>query len=312
MNETIFNVFKNLFGNNLAQEITEFMSGMIDALNNLINGQIGVWMSIFSVIAGSLLIIYFFMNMLSDVSREMFTLEKLILYFIRLFLAFMILIYLKDIILSLMNLCYMIYKYVASTLSNTTTDGITFFGVSMDKVNTIEYTNEIKTNMDAAIPFSLAKIMDNLSIIIISLITNLLQLLLKTVAYFFCIGNCINLVVRIIFAPLAVVQCFDPIQHNKGIDYIKKIIAGAMSFAIVVVILYAASQFQNSFMVQIVRDMRTTLDAGNGVLNIDGDAIQKILSTGTAVFAKLLVCQFAAIGALISANKIGNDIVGTH
>lgn len=156
MNETIFNVFKNLFGNNLAQEITEFMSGMIDALNNLINGQIGVWMSIFSVIAGSLLIIYFFMNMLSDVSREMFTLEKLILYFIRLFLAFMILIYLKDIILSLMNLCYMIYKYVASTLSNTTTDGITFFGVSMDKVNTIEYTNEIKTNMDAAIPFSLA------------------------------------------------------------------------------------------------------------------------------------------------------------
>ena len=212
----------------------------------------------------------------------------------------------------MMNLCYMIYKYVASTLSNTTTDGITFFGVSMDKVNTIEYTNEIKTNMDAAIPFSLAKIMDNLSIIIISLITNLLQLLLKTVAYFFCIGNCINLVVRIIFAPLAVVQCFDPIQHNKGIDYIKKIIAGAMSFAIVVVILYAASQFQNSFMVQIVRDMRTTLDAGNGVLNIDGDAIQKILSTGTAVFAKLLVCQFAAIGALISANKIGNDIVGTH
>lgn len=120
------------------------------------------------------------------------------------------------------------------------------------------------------------------------------------------------MVVRIIFAPLAVVQCFDPIQHNKGIDYIKKIIAGAMSFAIVVVILYAASQFQNSFMVQIVRDMRTTLDAGNGVLNIDGDAIQKILSTGTAVFAKLLVCQFAAIGALISANKIGNDIVGTH
>ena len=122
MNETIFNVFKDLLGNNLAREITDFMSGMIEALNNLINGQIGVWMSIFSVIAGSLLIIYFFMNMLSDVSREMFTLEKLILYFIRLFLAFMILIYLKDIILSLMNLCYAIYKYVASTLSNNTKD----------------------------------------------------------------------------------------------------------------------------------------------------------------------------------------------
>lgn len=310
MNKSTFNLFKDLFSNSLAADLAEFMSGIISSLNTLVTGQVGVWINIFIVIAASLLIIYFFMNLASDVSREMLSLEKLILYFIRLFLGFVILLYLKDIILSIMNLCYAVYNYVAGQLKYTDMTGVTFFGVNLSQIDTLEYTGEIKTSMDAAFPFGLSKIFEMMSTMVMSLILMLATKVIQIAAYFTCISSSIIMVVRIIFAPLAVVQCFDPLQHNKGIDYLKKILATGLSFSIIVGVLYAASSFQSTFMLQIITDLKGS--SGSGTINIDGDTIRLIMDSSGSVLAKLIVCQFAGIGGLLSANKIANDVVGTH
>ena len=300
MQEMIFNFFKDLLSNSLATDIANFMGKVLDSLKDILNANISSWLAIFSVIAASLLIIYFFMNVASDVSREMLSLDKLILYFIRMFLAFMILIYLKDILIQLTNLCYNIYKYVGSKLSATGNMGVTFFGKPVSNIGSVTYQAH-KAEMDTAFDFALSKIAGYLHIMLLSFICWLISFVLRIVAYFICISNALALIARIIFAPLAVVQCFDPLQHNKGIDYIKKMVSTLLSFAIIVGILYAASLFQGNLFASLV-----------GTQDVNAQTMHDMISKGGSTFAIILVCQFAGIGGLLGANKIANDVVGTH
>ena len=122
----------------------------------------------------------------------------------------------------------------------------------------------------------------------------------RIAAYFLAIGNAIMLIARTAFCPLGIVQLFDDGQRSSGIRYLKKLVAEALTFAVIVGILYGASLLQAKLMDYVLGD---TL---NGVISVA--AIPDIFEIGH--LAGIIIIQLAAVGGMFKAGQLANEIVG--
>ena len=136
MQEFVYNQFATIFGSGLIEKTSDFINMVVGALNTLFplngTGIMNTACTLFSGLAGSLLIIYYFMDMYSLAAKDLVSLEKLAVSFIKLILCFMLVLYAKEITVNVFNLCGNMYHMVAEETIN---KEITTSDTSSDKNN---------------------------------------------------------------------------------------------------------------------------------------------------------------------------------
>ena len=129
MAKMIYDTLKLLMSGSVTNDVANFIKSVINALQTLMSDdQVAVLLGVFTGIAGSLMTIYLFMDLLDKASKDMVTLEKLITTFIKWFVAMVILIYLQDLLVAMFKVAMGMYSMLAnSSVKSTQQMGIQYF-----------------------------------------------------------------------------------------------------------------------------------------------------------------------------------------
>lgn len=307
MAETIYKALSLLFDGGLADKMSEWMTTLFTAIINLLDSSGGLFsaaMTVFSAIACSLLVLYFFMDLVNQANRDMFSFEKLIVSFVKLLTGFVILLVLQDIVVGLAKIGYSLYNEMLSgslkdSFTSGSSAGITFtFGDYSDSVfpdwATVEtaFTDNYK---------GFTKLISNIGLFIECSLLNIIGFIAKFAGYFICTSNAILILGRAVFAPIAVVQCFEDGTRSAGIRYLKSFAAECITMACILILIYAATSLTNGLLAN------SLTESGIGT-TITFDNLGKVVSLSNA--AQLLVPQLAAIGGMAGAGKLAHDILG--
>ena len=129
MGSTIYNALSVLFDTSLIENVKDFIATVMNGLISVFtNANATQYFTMFTAIAGSLMIIFFFIDITDSAAKDMITMEILILSFIKLLIGFSIMIFLPDLLNGLFTIVNEIYNMLCD-LNNSQIDfGITFFG----------------------------------------------------------------------------------------------------------------------------------------------------------------------------------------
>lgn len=304
MAKMIYDTLKLLMSGSVTNDVANFIKSVINALQTLMSDdQVAVLLGVFTGIAGSLMTIYLFMDLLDKASKDMVTLEKLITTFIKWFVAMVILIYLQDLLVAMFKVAMGMYSMLAnSSVKSTQQMGIQYFpGVNPDPSKWPAY-NVVKESFEGAgYKNSASAVAKKISVFIGALIPMAAMYIGKIAAFLMAAGNAVIVVVRTIFAPVGIVQMFDEGQRSAGVRYLKKFFSEALTFAVILGILFAASKLQSALMLNILSGKPF-----EGKLTVDN--MDSVLGIKHCV--PIIVIQLAATGGIFKANQIANDIVG--
>lgn len=305
MDTFVYNTLLMIFGGGMIVDISDFLGQVITALQTLFANNVSTLVTTFSVIAGSLMIIFLYIDLTSNATKELLTLERLVLTFIKFFVAMVILIYLPEILDTLFNLAKGIYDMACDKFTYDNIDyGIRFFPNDGNS-NPSQFPDfeTIKDALkDAGYSNKVTAVIKHISEFIPLLLVNLVFFVAKAAAYLITVSNAIMVIVRAVLAPLGIVQLFDDGQRSNGIRYLKKFVGEALTFAAIVGILYAASLLQGQLIASVVADSL------GGELSVDN--IADVLNLSTLV--PIVIIQLSAAGAIMKATQLSNDIVGAH
>lgn len=298
----VYNGLQVVFGGGLADKVTNWMTTLFDALLALVNNNImATSMSIFSVLACSFLLLYYYMDMASQASRDMMTLEKFVTGFIKLLVAFTILACAKDLMDSIISFGKAFYEVMASgqlktALISSASGGLQFNFDGGGAVDTFPEYSAVQTAFEDKFS-GFGNFFDNLGTIAMLILPSVFMFIAQLVGYFVCTSNALNLLVRCLFSPLAIVQCFEDGTKSAGIRYLKATLAEAITMGVMVIILYASSALTTSLLSE-------SYDTIGHVLTLDN--LDQILTFSE--LCKLILPDLAAIGAMIGAGKITREI----
>lgn len=355
MQEFVYDEFTSIFGSGLIERTASFMDKVVSALNSLFplsgTGVMNTACAMLSAIAGSLIIIFYFMDMYSQVSRDLLSLDILVKSFIKLLLCFMLVLYCKEITVNLFNVCGNVYGMVKENTiagTNDATKGvpIKFWGMTtlpdydkeLKRPIKVKYTEtttdysdlnygagevQQKTETKTAEAKTMRDVFENrsyglfganvkgslkaVSKAMILFIPWLVSYISALLAYLVCISNAIFLIAYAFYMPIALAQCFDDGQRSTGIIYLKKFIAQGLTFAVIIIILWAVQKLQGALLPQLIN-----FGQGAGkTVNINNDNFFKVIKNVPALLS-IVVTQFAAVGAMLKASQIARDMIGAR
>ena len=295
MSKLIFNALSAIFDGSMATKVFAFIESVMMALTAVFtSGEVMRGFTVLQAVAGSLLIIFFFVELTDNASKDMITLERLVLAFIKLILGMCLLMFLKEIIAGLFAFVYGIYHKIAN--------GITFWGQSTFP-ESFDVLSEADQNFEGLDKNPLKAIMGSIGLLVNSLVLWLASWIALGVSYFVAISNAISLIARATFSPIAVAQCFNDGQKSNAIRYLKKFAADGLTMAVIIGILYAASTLQGHLV--------STIMAGESITSIDSSTAIKVMEN-LKVMLSIFAINFGAIGAILKAPSLAQDIVGAH
>ena len=440
MAKTYYELIKQFFSSSLVQEVYDKLTGILNALDVIMSKeQMQYWLNMFLGFAGSLVVIFWAMDLYDKASRDTINLERFILALSKVVLAIAILVLLPDILMYSFKICSTTYKYIASYTIQEGTNTLTVFGVTPNGIkikeeqktdkkeeketfkierdhiyylhskdvngqktdfyyynfadwqkatNNLGLTeadldvsekvrgenlegidqtyviggpggNEEETTTTAAVKrlvydqngnevsdselpadnifdeegfpdyeyckvnetgntsghngesiqdaleseygtgviTALAKGELNMGAFIIVIIYWLVEKATTLIALAIAISNALSLIIRTIFAPLAVAQVFEDGSRSSGIRYIKKYIATGFMFAIIAAVLYA---------VAILTDATTQTIIGTDCITIENT--EKVIENSFL----FLVYRITAIIGMIGGAKMANEVVGAQ
>ena len=306
MDTIIFNALKYLFDNSLIGDVKEWMGIIMNGLTTIFQDQnVVTYFSIFSAAGASLMIIFFFIDMMDSASKDMITFERLVLAFVKLLLGFCIIFYLPELLQGLFSLISFIYEALSNIAADKVDFGLKYFGQTTFP-DSIEALEEITGKKVTFIEDGSLKdiLLGNFGAFFTFILLFLTTFVSKFVVFMITITNAIAIVVRAIFAPLAVAQCFEDGQRSNAIKYLKKFAADGLAFAIIVGILYAASILQGNIVSSVLAGIGETQE-------ITTENAMLILGN-MKVVASIIVISISAVGATFKSGSIAQDIVGAH
>lgn len=293
-------------GGSAKSYLSEWMTTVLEALliafqGNLLSGAL----DIFAAIACSLLIIYFFMDLSSQASRDMFSFEKLIVAFIKFFVAFAVLLCLKEIMTGILSVGYKLFQMLetqAITLDGSETFEPTFMfdtSITVTRENLYvgsETYNKLKPIFEEQYS-GFDSISGNIGLFVSAIILDLASKILKLVGYFLVTSCALQIIIKGFISPIAVVQMFEDGTRSVGARHIKSFAAECITMAMMILILTASEALVNLF-----------YTLGDPLPNITFDSLGEIVSGNALV--KTLLPQLAAIGGLMGAGRLSKEIVG--
>ena len=304
MAQFVLDTLELLFAGRLIDDVADFLSDVMTAMTSIFTlSAIGGMINVFIAIAGSLMTLFLFVDVMDKATKDMITLERLILIFVKYFIAMLILIYLKEIISTLFNLASGIYELAKDNwLGHGSAYGLEYFPDDGNPDPSVwpDYDSVKDALIDAGYGDGKLSMLANLGETIFCFLTLAITFIARLAAYFIAVGNAIMLIARTAFSPLGVVQLFDEGQRSSGIRYLKKLMAEALTFAAIIGILYAASLLQSNLLEAILGDVL------NGAVSVA--IIEQIFTPGN--LACIIIIQLAAVGGMFKAGQLANEIVG--
>lgn len=316
MQKMVYNIAKMLFNGSFVDEISGFLSAVFDALGKMLDKTfMATVLNSFAAIAVSLLILYFFMDLVSQASKDMFSMEKLIISFIKLFVAMAVLICLPELISGLVNIGKALYMWASSndsgSLRDTLFNGKGNFQFKLGTGGNAKVTDKFpsfKQIEDAGLwEFELSKILDMFNLFLITILVSIVNFVIKLAAYFLAVTNALAIIGRAIFSPLAVVQLFEDGTRSAGIRYLKIFAAECMQMATMVVILYASSKL-TGYMMSTMYDSSGFIEVSGDKTIVDLTRFEDNITFGN--LPTMILPQFAAIGGMMGVSKITRDVIG--
>ena len=330
-----------LTNNNLSHDITRYLGRIMNALQTFFNsGGVNAVLGILSGLGASLVILFFYMDLTEKAERELFSLQMLILAFIKLLVAVCLIVYLPEIISGLFGLCQKIYDIIIAPSSsgliqnpfiNSINGSVHFKMFGEDLGNSFPVTgnkyNTIIKNMEKAFGHGPMAYVDNFPLFALALCTFLLDKIACIPAYIVAVSNAIILVLRTTFAPIAVAQCFEDGTRSAGIRYLKKLAATALTFAAIAGVAYAGGALQAAVIDNVLNeeidvevtqmyvpssfqsymgDVRTVKMV---TYNLDKESIENVFMSPSIALC-IIAIKIGVIGAVLKASRLAEDIVG--
>ena len=110
----VYDIAKYIFDASLVQDVSKFMNNVYTALTDILNAEfVQTIVNAMAGVAVSFLLVYFLISMAAEASKSMFTLEKFVVMFIKLFLGVVILLYLPDLISGMVNVGKAMFEWLA-------------------------------------------------------------------------------------------------------------------------------------------------------------------------------------------------------
>ena len=299
----------------LSKWMTTVLSELLDAFNgNLLTGA----MDIFAAIACSLLIIYFFMDLSNQASRDMFSFEKLIVAFIKFFVAFAVLLCLKEIMTGILGVGYKLFQMleiqsidIGSTPLTYNFDGLGVDGVTKENlyVGSEKYTLLLEKFEDKY--SGIDAFFDHFGMLIPSFIMWLFSKVIQLAGYFLITSCALQIIIKGFISPIAVVQMFEDGTRSVGARHIKSFAAECITMAMMILVLTASEALSTLLYTASDGAIEETIE---GVVNVSGQCIIHYgnlddILTGE-FFIKALLPQLAAIGGMMGAGKLSKEMIG--
>ena len=113
MAKTFYEVLKEMLSGDLIGEVTQKMQGILSALNNVMTQEsIKGYIAMFMGLAGALIVIGFFIELYNQASKDMISLQKLFVMFIKLFISVGIIVFLPQLVNGTFKLSLGLYGLV--------------------------------------------------------------------------------------------------------------------------------------------------------------------------------------------------------
>lgn len=304
----MYNLLNSIFGGGLNGSLSDWMVKLFQGIKNLVTASFMTdIMNMFSVIACSMIIIYFYMDMTAQASRDMITLEKLTSGFIKLLIAFAVLAVLPELIVKIVSLGESFFNWMKADSTkniftvNSTTKVMFKFGSGSAVDHFPEWDDATKKAFEKQFN-GLTKIFENLGVYTSCAIPGILNFIATVAGYFISTSIALTIIVKCILSPIAVVQCFEDGSKSSGIKFIKGLIADVITMGIMILVLYAASSLSSSMITNAYAGVEA-----NGVAIITFSNLSTVLAWDKVVI--LIMPRLAAIGAIIGANKIAKEVL---
>lgn len=281
MGDFIFDMCEKVFGSGLITSVGDMIDSVFSALSNLLVTYDGVINVMFGV-AASLMVIYFFQSLIDQASRDMFSLEKLIVAFIKMLVAFSVMVYLPDILQLILRLGGAFTAVIEEAASAT------------DDASVAETLRDNYRNYFSSFTHIIAGIGYVLTLIIPWIICLVCELMAK----FIIISNGVMFGARMIFSPVAISQLFEDGSRSSGMKYLKGLFADAISFSVILLIMLVANSFALS-----------AFEGGAEIANmVAPEKLREILDWEGII--NIIITRLVIAGGMASASKIAHDVLG--
>lgn len=315
MVELLTSVIKMLFGTTISDNVGNWMSTLFDGVINILDaGVIANAMTIFSGVAMSLLTLYFFLELYNNVSREMFTIDRLIVSLTKLFVALAILICLPEFVLGIAKVGKASYDMIdKGNIFNIVSDA----GDS-DASDLMQCLQNIATNKDGAMDDFTEDLINNdwdgiwnfirhIPLVLPLGIAGLIGLAAIAIGCLTCTGNAILILVYAVMSPIAVVNLFEEGSRSAGIRYLKKFAATCLTMALILVVLQALSALNGSIVAMALQGV-TDPSTGTVITELTAENASTVFSFSN--IAVLLVPELAAVTLMSGCGKLSAEILG--
>lgn len=315
MGEQLYDTLESLFAGSLITDIAGFIQDTLDATESFFDSsQITVMLNLLIVIGGTLVTLFFFMDLMDKSTKEMLTAERFLLSLIRYVLVMLVLIYLQDIIVGMFRVTSALYDLLADSVSLGDGSGRSPFAGVLEffpddgnpNPDTWPAYSDVEAAFEAAgYKSKITSYISNLGLWVLCIAINLIMWLAKVVAFLIALTTAISLIARAIGSPLGVVQMFEDGTRSAGFAYFKKFLADGLTFFAIMALLYASSLIQSNLIAIQAADVL------NGALSVE--AIDELFSfSNGGMIVSIFAVQLSTIGAMFKANGLAKDIVGTH
>lgn len=278
---------ETFFGGGATSGLVEWMRGILGAAQDVLAADLmQTAMSAMSGIACSLMVLYFFMHLADQVNRDLFTMDKMIVMFIKLVLSFAVLANLPVLVNNLIRVGLLMFNLMES---NFLVDPETLIDIQVtaDSIN-----QEYNSGLSVIFGF-----VQHLKVWLLCTIANLLYMIVMIIGYFISTSTILMGLARAVFSPIAVVELFEDGSRSSGIRYLKGMVADFMSLAVMYIIIIMASQVSAG----LIREML-------GITEITLDNVESVFTFTN--FVPLFLPIVAMIGGMAGGSKIAHDALG--
>lgn len=287
MKSTLKSMVENIFGNGFYQDMLKavtFNVGSIDSPEgtSLWGAISGIYNNVILPVGYALLCLYFLIELIEKTSSENLNFE----HFIRLFIKLIVGKMLMD---NALTLLFGMIDFSNSIVA-ATAEGYEAPGSSID-------LQGIKDSIDAINKWGILTMIGLWAKLIIPYVGNVVVNILASVI---CWSRSVDIVVRMLMAPIAMPDIFSEGTRGNGFRYLKKFLAVCLQGAIILAIVIA----MNILYLNIVTNSIAGKNPGEPVVFNSYDDIPD------SFFISSLIMSFTTVTLVMRSKEWANDIVG--
>lgn len=295
----IIHIYEGLYtANSASSALLNYDISFLGILNNdIFNAFVATIMSL----GITLMVLYFCGDLADKVTMQNFNMELFFKSLLKLVIAYFLIIHSLDIVEAFVK-----FGDGVSTMLLETDTGFSFFEDE-------EHVEKLSKGL------SYFNVIDSLGYMLRLLIPSLICWVSNLVVIFISLSRIVEMVIRALFAPFAVADCFQDGARANGIRYLKKFLALCLQYTMIVAICISVSMVMNSINGSGTADNLTKLlkeGASVGGL-LKGSyytkaSCEKFLDAilGDGHFVILLGLQLTKIGLLVKSQSLANDVMG--